>query len=375
MPGNPVVRFDTDVFSFQSEGGISRYFAELLRHLPRQGIDARIFAPAHMNRHLAMLPFARTHGFAIPAALRNGASRRVAALLLRIADQLAVRLGSHDLLHLTYYRRRYPTSSGVVTTVVDMIPELFPEQFRGWNPHPGKLRQIRESRVVLAISDATRRDILRLLPDLQTKVVVTPLAVDVGRFEVAERRPGVSENRLLYVGRREGYKNFEMFSRAAARILERRPSLRLLCVGGGAFSAGELAPFVERGCAERVRQRSVAETALPRIYAESLALIVPSLYEGFGLPVLEAFAGSCPAVLSDAGALPEVAGDAALYFRATEEDDLERAVEEVLSRPELRKELRSKGRDRVREFSWERTAEATARAYRSVLAIAPGEGA
>ena len=136
---------------------------------------------------------------------------------------------------------------------------------------------------------------------------------------------------------------------------------------GEPLGPAELEPFVKRGVAGRVALQAADDAGLAQAYATATAFVFPSLYEGFGIPVLEAFALGTPVVLSDRGSLPEVAEDAAAYFSAESEDSLEATLDRVLGDPEQRRELAERGRLRARAFSWERSAKLLAEAYREVL--------
>jgi glycosyltransferase involved in cell wall biosynthesis len=116
------------------------------------------------------------------------------------------------------------------------------------------------------------------------------------------------------------------------------------------------------------------DDALPALYRQALGLVMPSLYEGFGMPVLEAMACGCPTAVARAGSLPEVAGQATHYFNPRASDAMARALVEFIANPHLRADLRDAGLRRAREFTWAATARATLEAYRRALGIAPAGG-
>jgi glycosyltransferase involved in cell wall biosynthesis len=135
-------------------------------------------------------------------------------------------------------------------------------------------------------------------------------------------------------------------------------------VGGGAFRQDEIEVFSQAGVLARVRQASIPDAALPTVYREAEVFVFPSEYEGFGLPILESFACNCPVAASRASCFPEVGGEAIEYFDPKSADEMAHAVERLLGSSKRAEELRRLGSERVRLFSWERTAALTAAAYR-----------
>jgi glycosyltransferase involved in cell wall biosynthesis len=360
------VLFDSEIFALQLHGGISRYYAELIARLPRHGIEPRLVAPLTFNEYLRT---GRTPGFVgwrAPMRFHGRYGARAARSLGRAADRMAGRFVPHDIVHHTYYGRGRLSAAPAVVTVVDMIPEVLPQLFPRGNPHLAKREACARASLILAISEHTRQDLLRLWPDLACPVEVVHLAVDAQVF--AGRATGDESNYLLFVGQRGGYKDFATFAEAAALLLRTSPQLRVVCVGGGPLSATELAPFAAQGVQDRVAQRRVADEELPSVYSQARMFVFPSLYEGFGLPILEAFACRCPVVVSRASCFPEVAGDAAEYFTPGSPDSLLDTMARLDAEPGRRDELRQAGTRRLEHFSWDRTAQQTAAAYRRVRA-------
>jgi glycosyltransferase involved in cell wall biosynthesis len=366
-PARLRVLFDAEVFSFQVHGGISRYFVELLAHLPDHGVDPVLVAPITFNHHLAERRPAGWCGLAAPGGLRNRYSELLVQQLLRASDEVCARLMRFDLLHRTFYGPRSFGRHRRVTTVVDMIPELLPDFFPSGSPHLEKAAALAESSLIICISQQTKADLQQLMPGLHAPIEVIHLAVDSAYFTERAARAGGEDGTILFVGSRVGYKNFGTFAKATALLLAERLELRAMVVGGGPLSAEELAPFVEEGVADRVIHRAATDAELPTLYRRASAFVFPSRYEGFGLPILEAFASGCPVVLADASCFPEIAEDAGLYFDPDSPESLLEALRRVTGDAALRTELRARGGRRLAAFSWDRTAELTAAAYRRVV--------
>jgi glycosyltransferase involved in cell wall biosynthesis len=245
-----------------------------------------------------------------------------------------------------------------------MIPEVLPEDTTP-GAHRGKREACRAASLIFTISEKTKADLLRIHPDLKCPIAVTPLAVDAAFYNRYAR--GQEADQILFVGNRGGYKNFQTFAEAASRLLQQRPELSVLCVGGGPFREDELRPFRERGAEARCRAVTVRDVDLPSLYRRSKAFVFPSKYEGFGLPILEAFAAGCPAIVSRASCFPEIADEAAEYFDPENSDELFDVLSRIVSDKQRREELRTHGLKRLTHFSWERTAELTRDGYMKIL--------
>jgi glycosyltransferase involved in cell wall biosynthesis len=206
-----------------------------------------------------------------------------------------------------------------------------------------------------------------------------PLGVDPRRFhpdrptDELPARFGLVEGEryVIYVGSEDPRKNLPALWRAFARVLARHPEARLLKVGTAHHQA-ERARLEELGrqlgIASAVRfLGQVSDEALRSLYGLAAVCVVPSLYEGFGLPVLEAMACGAPVVCSNRTSLPEVAGDAALLAEP-EPESLAAAIEQVLADPARQDDLRQRGLRRAAAYTWRRTAEQTAAAYEDLRA-------
>jgi glycosyltransferase involved in cell wall biosynthesis len=153
-----------------------------------------------------------------------------------------------------------------------------------------------------------------------------------------------------------------------ANLLRSEKELQLICVGGSAFDEHERAQFSALGLTDKIHYRIVSsDEELANVYHQASCFIFPSQYEGFGIPVLEAFACNCPAVLNRASSLPEVGGNAAVYFEENKPETLEAAVRSILEDSEYRKNLVSKGAERAKQFTWEHSAAKHLAVYQAII--------
>jgi glycosyltransferase involved in cell wall biosynthesis len=363
------------VFLSRQGGGIGRYATELLPAL------------LAADPELELVAF---HGSLLPPQLRDvpGADR-IEWVDLRAAPSerrnLVVQLAALPLLarrrgcQLVHSPANVGPLAGVptVVTITDLIWLHEPER---WESR-GVARKIRalavsnarRARRVLAISEATRDDLVRTLGLPEEKIDVTPLGV--GRplaaspedVHAVRSRLGVGERPIvLCIAQKRPYKNQEVIVRALPDLGEEP-----VAVLPGAPTAYErkLRTLAESvGVAERVLlPEYVSERELEALYGAATCVVLPSLIEGFGLPVLEAMARGLPVACSDRPSLPEVAGDAALLFDPLDQAAVTASLRRLLVDEELRRELSRRGRERAGLFTWERTARLTLASYARAL--------
>lgn len=365
------VAFDQQVFLLQEYGGISRYLCSLVRELAAmQGVDARVFAPLHFNRNLDALGHELTFGRRLPRL--HPKLFRLVMLASRAMAQLAISRFKPDIVHETYYSEDdfRPNGARRVLTVYDLIHERYPELFdnSAGTTRPKKVAAKRADHVI-CISESTRRDVVEYcgVPEEHTSVVY--LGVDVAFLQaVTPTRQYHPRPFLLYVGARGGYKNFERLVRAFAGSERLRREFDLLCFGGGPLVALEHELVAASGLRpDQVTQMGGDDDILATLYQQAAAFVYPSLYEGFGIPPLEAMAVGCPVICSNSSSLPEVVGEAAETFDPLDEAAMLTAMGNVLDSPSRRNAMIEAGRARYPLFTWEKCARETEVIYRSLL--------
>lgn len=294
------------------------------------------------------------------------------ALLSRHAD---VYHSPNYLIPLAAFPRGRPGRIGCVTTIHDLIPLKLPDHA----PRARKARflwlyrwLVREavlrSDAVICPSHATQRDLIELLglPHSEAKIFVIPEAPAATLRPAPERR---SEDPLiLFVGRRDPYKNLPLLIEAFAILRNRLPQAHLEVIGPPDPRYPEAEELARRlGVWDAIAWRGyAAHDVLAEAYQRAHVFALPSRYEGFGLPVLEAMACGCPVVCSRAGSLPEIAGEAASYVDPLTAENLAAALHQVLTQADFARRLSQAGLKRAGAFSWEKTARETAALYREV---------
>jgi glycosyltransferase involved in cell wall biosynthesis len=363
------VTFDHWAFSTQPFGGVARYFAELAHRLQAHGeCDVRVLAPLYQSHYLRQLdPRVVTGAYWRPI-------RRTGRIRQTINDALtrtALRYREPDIIHETYYRAGGMAPAGVKTvlTVYDMIHERLPGYFPPGDPTTArKAAAVRRADRVICISESTRADLLEFHPEAESKAVVIPLASSFDPGACDDAPSIVDGPYLLYVGDRRGYKNFPRLLEAFALAGELLPDVRLVCFGGAPFTVREEEEIERLRLRGRVLRLAGDDGVLGRLYRHATALVYPSLYEGFGMPPLEAMSLGCPVLCSHTSSLPEVVGDAAALFDPADAQSIAAAIIGVATSSERIAELRRRGYARRGEFGWDRCVNETLALYAELAA-------
>jgi glycosyltransferase involved in cell wall biosynthesis len=366
------VLYDGEILKLQRAGGVNRYFANLISRLPLDFYPTLLVdqvngigRPSHPNL--------KVHEFGGPAGEHPSVIRQgLARLNDRYLDILG-RFIPFDVAHPTYYTLLSGHVSKyhcpVVVNVWDMVHELFAETMdpTGWNAEQ-KRQSIMAADVVICISENTRNDLLRYHPAVTDRVQVIYLATEMEEGMSYGPEPTPSEPYFLYIGNRLSYKNVDRLLSAFAKLAANREEVKL-CLVGSPFSDSEEKHLHDLGIADRVAQIAyTTDNHLAKLYRCSIALVYPSLYEGFGIPPLEAMACGAPVIAANSASLPEVVGDAGKLFDPLNEDELLEAMREMLDHESTRQSFIEKGRQRSRAFSWQKTVDATVDIYRSLRA-------
>jgi glycosyltransferase involved in cell wall biosynthesis len=361
------ILYDGFIFSAQRGGGISRYFASIIRRLPvtwtpvvRSRKNPEVVRPEHPRLRIGAFPF----DVIKPQILSN----RVGKVYFHIVDTVV----SYDLFHPTYHfvlpeehvqRRRCP----LVVTVHDMIPEIFSSDLDPTGVDGrAKRSAIEAADAIICVSQNTKRDLQERYKIPDARITVTYLASDInsGMSFGAEAVPDAPY--CLFMGNRGIYKNFARVLLAFARVAESWREL-VLCVVGEPFKANENELIRALNLKGRVSCLDfVPDSHLAKLYRCSQALLYPSLYEGFGIPPLEAMACGTVVITSNCASLPEVVGDAAIKVNPESIDDIAEAIVSLKDLGSHRNTLIDQGLEQSRKFKWDETVRQTMDIYKSI---------
>jgi glycosyltransferase involved in cell wall biosynthesis len=365
--------FDHQIFILQEYGGISRYICNLAKELCYMpGVKVNIAAPLHFNKNLENLKNVSASRFIVP---NTGVKfLRPIQFLSKHLSRKIIKKFKPKILHETYYsNENFITESAKrVITVYDLIHERYPEFFERSHLTTGPKRNaVQRADHVICISESTRRDVIEYLNIKHEKTSVIYLGIDdnflqsnfLSKSKIIKKRPY-----LLYVGSRGSYKNFSNFLKAFCNSKKIKSDFDLICFGGGRLSNDEIAFSKKLGIEEnQLIQVSGSDLILANLYKEAYALVYPSLYEGFGMPPLEAMALGCPVICSNTSSLPEVVGNAAETFDPLDNESIKLSMEKVLYSTQYRLRLIDLGLGRSRMFSWNKCASETELIYRKLI--------
>lgn len=381
------VLYDHQIFEHQRIGGVSRYFSEIIKHLP-EGVEADVSVRYSFNEYLK--------GLNIPFEWRNQLTSyydfmpkmqfRGKKTLFGYAQKKypekyldycalnkentieKLRKGNFDLFHPTFfqdYYLDYLNEKPYVLTVHDMIIELYPEFINSPGFVKRKKKLVDNAAHIIAVSENTKQDIVNVFGTNPDKISVIHHAASL--IENSEKPEELPSKYLLYVGdRRLGYKNFAFFISSIQPLLLDDKDLYIVCTGDG-FTAEEDAFFEALGIKSQIKIKFVDDKQMYGLYNWAQMFIYPSYYEGFGIPIVEAFQAQCPVVLANSSCFPEVAADAGVYFRPKSPQDLRQAVNTILDDSQYRTDLIDKGNQRLHHFSWSKSALQTVEVYKKVL--------
>lgn len=323
--GGRVIYLDKIIFSLQNSGGISVYFDNIIRGLQSHSVESCFC----------------------------GNDSRVLERYRRC------KVSSHlGVFHSSYYRLPTRNMMRIVTTVHDFTYEMYAHGPARWIHSWQKNKAIRHSDIVICVSTNTAHDLMRYCPIQPNRIRVIHNGVSETYFPLFESQ--IATNRVLFVGARSGYKNFNMAVGAVAAM----PELELHIVGGGPLNKHEYRQLNALMPGRYSWLGRLSDEELNIAYNSAYALLYPSSYEGFGIPILEAMRAGCPVVAVNVSSIPEVAGEAALLVEYPSIELFSEALRQI---PAQRNELREAGFRQAAKFSWDRCFAETLAVYKELL--------
>lgn len=355
------------MFSLQKYGGITKYFCELIKNYPN-GYSFSLSLLTSNNEHLREDSYIFKKIY-LPIPSKESKLKSILKdknyKLNKQYSRFCLKRNKYDLFHPTYFDPYFLefVKKPFVITVHDMIAFKFNEVYKKEYQMERMRKLIENATRIISVSENTKKDIVDILN-------INPDKVDVIHHGFNTTNRSRKANRfgryILYVGTRLNYKNFSSLAKSFSRIVEKDKDLKLICVGPP-FLPKEYEFLKKLKIMEKVSAMGVPENELNNLYFHALAFIYPTLYEGFGMPILEAFANNCPVCLSNTSSLPEVAGEAGAYFDPTDVCSITASIEKVIYYPEFSKKLIKEGNKRLNEFSWKKCAEKTTDTYKKVV--------
>jgi len=354
------ILFDNQIFTWQKFGGISRYFYELMKELSgytKCKLPLIVSNNVYISqRHLSFFPNNDSKGL-----------MRIMSLLNKCSFVCEVKKGNWDIIHSTYYNPfflKYTNHIPFVVTIHDMIQEKFNfDKITVDN----KKRYITQADKIIAVSENTKKDIIEIYNMNPDKIDVIYQGHSVDQ-EIVQKVGNLPKNYFLFVGQRSFYKNFNRFAKAMSGVIKKYPEYHIVCTGSP-FTPEEKKILLNYHIDKQTHQYFANEKELTYLYKNATAFVFPSEYEGFGIPILEAFACGCPVALSNTSCFPEIAKDAGTYFDPLKVEDIECVLLHLIEDVKYREKCIMLGYQRVKDFSWKKTAQETLQTYHKALTI------
>lgn len=387
------ILYDHQIFDMQISGGASRYFSSLLINLKQNfNIDVKLPIKKNLNLYIEDFLILNSKDYKTSVFKKiffNSIDKNL--LTYRIFKKLkfdnkifkenkknSIKLleeQNYDIFHPTYYNNYFLDYIGgkpFVITIYDMIHEIYPNYYELYDEtHLLKQKLYKKAVKIFTISKNTKKDIINFykVKEEQIEVIYPSNSLQINLLKndvIFEKfKKYLPLKYLLYIGDRTRYKNFYFFVRTVSSML-RESDIFIVCIGKS-FTKEEIKLFEDLDIKKKMISFFVSDNLLPFIYANAISLVFPSLYEGFGIPVLEAFACNCPVIASNSSSFPEVVGDAGILFDIDMKDQLLNAINRIIFEKDLRQELILKGKKQLAKFSWERSAEKLFSCYKKIL--------
>lgn len=382
------VLYDYQAFTMQYFGGVSKSFCELISHLPKD-VSVEIGVTQSNNVHLmqsGFCPVLEAVGFDFKTFLPYFNFKGKGYLyscfnrlfpffpsVEHVNKRKSIELlqaGDFDIFHPTFfddYFLPYLNGKPFVLTVHDMMPELFPQYFsrNDWQII-GKRKLVEKADAIIVVSEQTKQDLMEILKVPEDKINVVYHGGPI--YERIVENALISEPYFLYMGTRDKYKNFHQLIVDFGKFSEKCKKALLVCTGDE-FTLQEREVFREYDVTDRVVHFSATDEDVKNLYSHAIAFVYPSLYEGFGMPILEAFAYGCPVLLNNKSCFPEIAGDAGVYFLSDDKgSDLVEKLEMAFSwSDDERESIIQLGYKKLNFYSWQKSAEQLKYLYESII--------
>lgn len=359
--------FDYEIFSKQRAGGISNYFYNLGRELINLNIDTIFFSPLHRNQYLSSLSKKNIIGFDV---------KYIPFKLNFILDAVnffftkkLLKKNIYNLMHQTYYSENNFTNVKKICTVYDLTNEKFPNFFPQSNNITNlKKKTILNSDHIICISDNTKKDLINFFNINPDKIATTLLASDLYCPDVTIKNKKL-RNYILFVGSRSSYKNFESLLNAYSSSSFLKNNFKIALFGGERFGENDQKLMkcfnIDYNKIWIIDEKKYR---LQYIYSNVAALVYPSIYEGFGLPIVEAMSCGCPVISSLAGSTKEVGGEGIDYFDPLDVSQMKNLIEKLVTSDLLQESKIAYGYKRANLFSWKKCAQETLEVYKKVIA-------
>jgi glycosyltransferase involved in cell wall biosynthesis len=361
------ILYDYKIFYQQRFGGISSYFYNLANELKKTDNQFLFYSPLHKNFYFNTLNKQNQIGNYLRFLPSVGS--KFYEFINHTFTEKFIKSYKPDIVHETYYsNKKYNSKNKIVCTVYDMTSERYPDFFKNHKKISFIKRQtINRADKIICISKKTKEDLINYFSINENKIEVVYLASGIKEKRLRINLEKKYPNHLLFVGSRRGYKNYNNFISAYAKSKTLRQNFKIIFFGGERVSKLDYMVIKQNKLdLKNFLFLDDKKASLPFLYSNVAALIYPSFYEGFGLPIVEAMSFSCPVISSWGGSLKEIGGDGIEYFNPNEIEDISYKLEKVLFSKKILKAQIEYGIRRSQKFSWEKCATETINVYKNI---------
>jgi glycosyltransferase involved in cell wall biosynthesis len=343
---------------------------ELLKNIPREKwITSTLISN---NQHIKDAKLVKTIPFFPNQEFRG--KWRIMTELNMPYTKCKLRTANWDIFHPTYFATpylnlNYIKDKPLIITIHDLIYDVF---YKDKNiPHCNEIidmgkRSAKQANKIIAVSEYTKQDMIREWGIDEKKIEVIYHGVDKEKYPISKDRLVLNPYIFFAGGARGANKNFEHLIEAFSIVSKKYKDLKLVC-SGTKFTNQEEAELQRLKIHDKVINFYATEMEMAQLYNDAEMLVVPSYYEGFGMPILEAMVYDCPVVVSDASCFPEIAGEAGIYFNPYDAEEMSEKITLLLENDSLREQQQKNGQKRLENFSWQKCANEHLAVYNSLL--------
>lgn len=359
------IYYDYQIFLHQKYGGISKYYINLINNI-KDSNKKLIIAPFYKNIYLynqkqnvKKLIFFDTKTKNINFLSNN---------INKAYTKLLYKLKTPDIFHFTYFSQKFylKKKTSFVMTVYDLIKEKFYNEVYK-NEKINKIKYFEYMDKIICISQNTKKDLMNYYNLPENLLEVVPLGVSFDKSYIENSLKFFEEPYILFVGDRARYKNFKNFILAYTKSERLNKDFNILCFGGNPFTLDEINFFKKKKIIDKIKHINGSDLELNFAYKKARCFVFPSLYEGFGLPLLEAMNMDCPVVCSNTSSFPEVTKGSAEMFDPNNIENMIYEIENVVYDDKKISELINKGKNNIKDFSWKKCADKTAEVYEKII--------
>ena len=358
------IYYDPKIFYIQKYGGISKYFVNLVSKLNKTIYEPSIVAPIFINEYLSDInKDYKKNLFKIKSHPKY--TRKVSNFINDKFFSFYNYLNKPDIIHSTYYSKiSKKKNQKIVITVYDLIHEMFNKQFKFSGLNNSKKEYLDQADKIICISENTKKDLLKYYEVDTKKISVIPLGHPTDReYEIIDLSI-ISKPYILFVGDRNNYKNFKSFLKSYSNSKILKKNFNIICFGGEKLSEDEKKFIYEQKInIDNITFLTGNDKKLNYLYKKASLYVCPSLYEGFGLTILEAMNMDCPIIASKTSSLIEIGNDKIEYFNPESAEDMQFKIEKFIFDTGKTKKMISEYPKNLKNFTWEKTAFLTEKVY------------